>query len=154
MAGRRTARIGRARGGETLAETLGDRVALEQVDAVEHVAGRGVHAQVRGDQIEGARSDGAVEAQDLPQHAADGGVAGRDLHHGVHVLVRAQRRAERAVAHVTFAPGGKSRSSVRTESLPPAEAASTIPFDSTPISFAASRFATMTTFLPTISAGA
>jgi hypothetical protein len=36
------------------------------------------------------------EAQDLPQHAADGGVAGRDLHHGVHVLVRAQRRAERA----------------------------------------------------------
>src|SRR6185503_5974042 len=139
------ARCGRERGAEALADALGDRVALEHVDAVEDVAGGRVHAQVRGHQVEGARPHGAVEAQDLAEHAPDGRVALGDLHDRVDVLV---------VRHVTFAPGGRSRSSERTDSFPPIDAASTMPFDSMPISFAASRLATMTTFLPTRSAGA
>src|SRR5262249_47921954 len=150
----RSARRGETYGGEARAESLGDRVTLEHVDAVEDVAGRCVHAQVRGNQVEHARAHGAVEAQDLAEHAADRGVALGGLHHRVHVVVGAQRRTEHRALHVPFAPRGRSRSRVRTESLPPVEAASTIPLDSTPISFAASRFATMTTFLPTISAGA
>ena len=56
--------------------------------------------------------------------------------------------------HVIFVPGGRSRSSVSTASFPSVDAASTIPLDSIPMSFAGSRFATTTTFLPTSSAGA
>ena len=51
------------------------------------------------------------------------------------------------------APEGKSLSRVSSDSVPPCSAASTIPFDSTPMSVAGCRLATMTTFRPTRSAG-
>ena len=87
-AGSSAARRGRERGAEALADALRDRVALEHVDAVEHVAGGRVHAQVRGHQVEGARPHGAVEAQDLAEHATDRRVALGDLHDRVDVFVR------------------------------------------------------------------
>src|SRR5207245_7742129 len=102
-----------------------------------------------GHQAGRPRPHRAYQAQDLAEDAPDRSLTPRHLDHRVHVFVGGHRRA----SHVTFTPGGRSRSSERTASLPPEDAARTIPFDSTPISFAASRFATMTTFLPTISAG-
>jgi hypothetical protein len=53
----------------------------------------------------------------------------------------------------TFAPDGRSRSSARRASVSPAEPASTMPFEVTPISVAGSRFATTTTFRPTSASG-
>ena len=59
-----------------------------------------------------------------------------------------RRRAGYRTYCETFAPGGRSRSSARSASVSPAEPARTMPFDSTPISVAGSRFATTTTFRP------
>ena len=56
--------------------------------------------------------------------------------------------------YFTFVPGGTSASNVQSTALPSSDAASTIPNDSTPMSFAGFRFATRTTFLPTSDSGA
>lgn len=56
--------------------------------------------------------------------------------------------------HFTFVPAGTLGSTLSRLGSPSIDAASTIPFDSTPISLAGCRFATITTFLPTRSSGA
>ena len=52
-------------------------------------------------------------------------------------------------AHFTFVPGATSASKEQSTALPSIDPASTMPFDSTPISFAGLRFATTMTVLPT-----
>src|SRR5712691_11783924 len=64
----------------------------------------------------------------------------------------AENKWERA--YLTLAPGGTSASKVHSTALPSTDAASTMPFDSTPISFAGFRSATITTFFPTSVSGA
>src|SRR5205085_1358337 len=65
----------------------------------------------------------------------------------------AVRVAENGKAHFTRVPGGTPSATASSDGSPvsPTAAARTIPFDSTPMSFAGLRFATMTTFLPTSS---
>ena len=55
--------------------------------------------------------------------------------------------------HLTFVPAGTFGSTLNSDGSPSIDAASTIPFDSIPISLAGSRFATMTIFRPTTSPG-
>src|SRR5207244_4944692 len=94
-------------------------------------------------EVERHRAHPGVERADLAEHAGDGRVARRDLQDDVDVLA----------THFTRAPGGRSRSGVTTASRSPADPASTMPWDSIPMSLAASRLATSTNFLPTSSPG-
>ena len=57
--------------------------------------------------------------------------------------------------YLTVLPGGTSAATSRSDGSPasPTVAARTIPLDSTPMSFAGFRFATMTTFFPTSASG-
>ena len=59
-----------------------------------------------------------------------------------------------AAAHFTFVPGATSASKEHRTAFPSIEPARTMPFDSTPISFAGLRFATRTTVFPTRASGA
>src|SRR6266513_46179 len=55
--------------------------------------------------------------------------------------------------HFTFVPAGTLGSTLSSDGSPSIDAASTMPFDSIPISFAGCRLATMTTLRPTSSSG-
>src|SRR5579862_3501040 len=70
-------------------------------------------------------------------------------------LWRAQRSLVPSI-HFTFAPAGISSANVHNTAFPsgPADAASNIPFDSTPRIFRGARFVTTTTLRPTNSSGA
>src|SRR6266508_3339094 len=65
-----------------------------------------------------------------------------------------ERPLENVPAHyLTWEPGGTSLSSVRRDTVPSWEAASTMPLDSTPMRVTDWRFATMTTLRPTSDPG-
>ena len=87
-------------------------------------------------------------AHRLRRHARDTGITLGHRHDGADELVAGR------VHHFTFAPGGRSRSSVSRPSAPSSEPARIMPCDSTPMSLAGCRLATTTTFFPTRSAGA
>src|SRR5437867_4178858 len=112
------------------------------------------------DRLRGVRS---VTADAVDEHSVepasgkdcsdDGNVASmRSRKWGV-VESSHMRQSFGANLYFTFVPAGTDGSTLRSDGSPPIEAASTIPFDSMPISFAGCRFATITTFLPTNSSG-
>ena len=77
-------------------------------------------------------------------------------HLEVAVQSASDRSSPRLVTYFTMLPGGTSAGTSRSDGSPvsPTVAASTIPFDSTPMSLAGFRFATITTtFLPTSASG-
>ena len=68
-------------------------------------------------------------------------------------VASARVASEHASSHFTFVPGATAASNVQSTALPSTEPASTIPFDSTPMSFAGFRFATSTIVFPTSASG-
>ena len=80
--------------------------------------------------------------KDAGDEKEDGSGAARSP---MHALFRRRYR--------TFVPRGTSASKVQSTALPSTDPARTIPFDSTPISFAALRFETSTIVLPTSDSG-
>src|SRR5262249_46209623 len=115
---------------EPFSDAARDLVAAERLDTVHDVA-PGL-AEGTTHEVERPVAHRAVECTNLTEHPGDRVVAlrGGNDRRDVRFLIGRQ------TAHRTFAPGGRSRSTVSTASLPSTEPARTMPFDSIPMSLA------------------
>ena len=138
-----------------LARDVAERAAQDANALAEGAVGH--HHVAPHDAVDVAAVDRLVAACDEQREQVE--VARDERHRQARERERAapERQLEGAEAvplrHLTFVPGATSVSNVQSTALPSTEAASTMPFDSTPMSFAGFRFATSTTFRPTSASG-